>query len=52
MQQVLRSYKDCFAFSMRDLGCLRGPGIRIELDSGTPIFRRPYRYSDMERDLI
>ena len=48
----MRGSKDCFAFSMQELGRLRGPGIRIELDSGTPIFRRPYRYSDMERDLI
>ncbi len=28
------------------------PSIRIELANDTPIFRRPYRYSDMERDLI
>ncbi|BBN14385.1 hypothetical protein Mp_6g11220 [Marchantia polymorpha subsp. ruderalis] len=35
-----------------ELGTLIGPGKRIELDSDTPIFRRPYRYSDMERDLI
>ncbi|CAM6086541.1 unnamed protein product [Calypogeia fissa] len=37
---------------MKELGTLKGPGIRIELASDTPIFRRPYRYSDMERDLI
>ena len=43
---------NCFAFIMRDLGTLKGPGIRIELASDTPIFRRPYRYSDMERALI
>ncbi len=29
-----------------------GHGIRIELASDTPIFRCPYKYSDMERDLI
>jgi hypothetical protein len=34
------------------LGVLIGPGIRIELASDMPIFHRPYRYSDMERDLI
>jgi len=28
------------------------PGIRIELASDMPIFCHPYRYSDMERDLI
>jgi len=42
----------CFAFSMKELGALIGPGIRIQLASDTPIFRRPYRYNDMERDLI
>jgi hypothetical protein len=37
---------------MKELGALIGPGIWIELASDTPIFRCPYRYSDMERDLI
>jgi putative transposase len=37
---------------MKELGALIGLGIRIELASDTPIFHRPYRYSDMERDLI
>jgi hypothetical protein len=37
---------------MKELGALIGPSIQIELASDTPIFRRPYRYSDMERDLI
>lgn len=37
---------------MKELGALIGPGIRIELASYTPIFRRPYRYSDMESNLI
>jgi len=37
---------------MKELGALIGHGIRIELVNDTPIFCRPYRYSDMERDLI
>jgi hypothetical protein len=37
---------------MKELGALIGPSIRIELASDTPIFRHPYKYSDMERDLI
>jgi putative transposase len=37
---------------MKELGVLIGHGIRIELVSDTPIFRRLYRYNDMERDLI
>jgi hypothetical protein len=37
---------------MKELGALIGLGIRIELANDTPIFHHPYRYSDMERDLI
>jgi hypothetical protein len=37
---------------MKKLGALIGLGIRIELVSDMPIFCRPYRYSDMERDLF
>jgi len=52
LMQFLRTYMSCFAFSMKELGALIGPSIRIELASDKPIFRRPYRYNDMERDLI
>jgi hypothetical protein len=37
---------------MKELGALIRPGIRIELASDMPIFHRPYKYNDMERDLI
>jgi hypothetical protein len=37
---------------MKKLGVLIKPSIRIELASDMPIFCHPYRYSDMERDLI
>jgi hypothetical protein len=37
---------------MKELGALIRPYIRIELASDMPIFRCPYGYSDMERDLI
>jgi hypothetical protein len=37
---------------MKKLGVLIKPGIQIELASDMPIFCHPYRYSDMERDLI
>jgi hypothetical protein len=52
LTQFLRTYRSCFAFSMKELGALIGLNIWIELASDTPIFCRPYRYSDMERDLI
>jgi hypothetical protein len=37
---------------MKELGALIGLGIQIKLATDTPIFHHPYRYSDMERDLI
>jgi hypothetical protein len=52
LTQFLRAYRSCFAFSMKELGVLLRPSIQIELASDAPIFHRPYRYSDMERDLI
>ncbi len=52
LTQFLRAYMSCFAFSMKELGALIGPNIWIELASDMLIFHHPYRYSDMERDLI
>ncbi|CAM6076650.1 unnamed protein product [Sphagnum tenellum] len=46
--QFLRAYRSCFTFSVKELGALIGPSIRIELATNTPIFRHPYRYNDME----
>jgi hypothetical protein len=37
---------------MKELGVLIRHGIWIELASDMPIFCRPYRFSDMDRDLI
>ncbi len=52
LTQFLRAYRSCFAFRMKELGALIRLGIRIELANDMPIFHRPYRYNDMERDLI
>ncbi len=52
LTQFLKAYRNCFAFNMKGLGALIGLGIRIESASDTPIFHRPYRYTNMERDLI
>jgi hypothetical protein len=52
LTQVLRACMSCFAFKMKELGALIGPGIRIEFANDMPIFCCPYKYSDMERDLI
>jgi hypothetical protein len=52
LTKFLSAYRSCFAFSMKELGPLIRPSIQIELASDMPIFHRPYRYSDMEKDLI
>jgi hypothetical protein len=52
LTQFLRAYMSCFAFNMKELGDLIGLGIQIELANDMPIYRCPYKYSDMERDLI
>jgi hypothetical protein len=52
LMQFLRAYTSYFAFNMKELGVLIGFGIWIVLASDMPIFCRPYKYSDMERDLI
>ncbi|CAM6076051.1 unnamed protein product [Sphagnum tenellum] len=53
LTQFLRTYRSCFAFSMKELGALIGLSIRIiELANDTPIFCCPYRYNVMEKDLV
>jgi hypothetical protein len=52
LMQFLRAYKSCFAFNMKEVGALIGPGIWIKLANDMLIFCLPYRYNDMERDLI
>jgi len=52
LTQFLKAYGNCFTFSMKELGALIGLGIRIKFANDTPIFHCPYRYNDMERDLI
>jgi hypothetical protein len=51
-RQFLRSYNNCFAFNMADLGRLKGPGSTIDLAVDASIFWWPYRYSKMKRALI
>ncbi len=49
---ISKSVYELFCLNMKELGALIGPSIRIELARDRPIFCRPYRYNDMERDLI
>jgi hypothetical protein len=51
-QGFLRKYVDCFAFGLHDLGILKGQEVRINLTNGAPIYRKPYKYSDVERKMI
>jgi hypothetical protein len=52
IQQVLRSYKNGFAFNVNDLGSLKGHEICIELTNDMPIFWKHYKYNDLEKSLI
>jgi hypothetical protein len=51
-QVFLRQYVDCFAFSLYDLGVLKGQEVRINLIDDAPIYRKPYKRSEVERKMI
>jgi hypothetical protein len=51
-QVFLRQYVDCFAFSLHDLGILKGQDVRINLTDDAPIYRKPYKRSEVERKMI
>jgi hypothetical protein len=51
-QAFLRQYVDCFAFSLHDLGVLKGQEVRINLIDDAPIYRKPYKRSEVERKMI
>jgi hypothetical protein len=43
---------DCFAFNLYDLGLLKGQEVRINLTYDVPIYRKPYKRSEVEREMI
>jgi hypothetical protein len=51
-QAFLRQYVDCFAFSLHDLGVLKGQEVRINLTDDAPIYRKPYKRSEVECKMI
>jgi hypothetical protein len=51
-QVFLRKYVDYFAFSLHDLGILKGQEVRINLTDDAPIYRKPYKRSEVERKMI
>jgi hypothetical protein len=44
----LRQYVDCFAFSLHDLGVLKEREVRINLTDDAPIYRKPYKRSEVD----
>jgi hypothetical protein len=51
-QVFLRQYVDYFSFSLHDLGLLKGQEVRINLTDDAPIYRKPYKRSEVERKMI
>ena len=50
VRSFIRSYMACFTFKLTDLEGRKCKRLRIQLDDGYPIFRRPYKLSLSERD--
>jgi len=48
-QWIIWNFTKCFAFSS---GQLRGQEVWIILEDDNPIFRQPYRLSEVERTLV
>ncbi len=51
-QRPLHDYVECFAFNLKKLGRLKGHKVQIILGDDNPIFRKPYRLDEVERDLV
>jgi hypothetical protein len=51
-QAFLMQYVDCFAFSLRALGVLKGQEVHINLTDDAPIYRKPYKRCEVERKMI
>ncbi len=52
IQWLLQDHVGCFTFSLKELGHLRGQEVWIVLEDDNPIFKQPYRLSEMERALV
>lgn len=49
---LLLTYKDSFASNTNELGCSDLVQMKINLTTDTPVFRRPYRLSYNEQDVV
>lgn len=50
--ELLNEYRDCFAFSVKELGCVSGSEMDIKLSDPTPVVYRPYRLPHTERTIV
>jgi hypothetical protein len=51
-QGFLRKYVDCSTFGLHNLEILKGQEVCINLTIDAPIYRKPYKYIDVERKMI
>jgi hypothetical protein len=51
-QEFFRKNVDCFVFGLHDLGVLKEQEVRINLTDDALIYRKPYKYSDVEWKMI
>lgn len=49
---LLNKFRDCFAFSTRELGCITNTKMDIKLSDTTPVVYRPYRMPFAERQVV
>ncbi len=51
-QRPLHDYVECFVFDLKKLGQLKGHKVQIISEDDNLIFRKPYRFNEVERALI
>jgi hypothetical protein len=47
-QEFFQKNVNCFAFGLHDLGVLKGQAVRIILTNDASIYRKPYKYSELD----
>lgn len=52
LTEFLNSFRDCFAFSISELGCVKETEMEIKLNDPTPVVYRPYRMAHSEREIV
>lgn len=49
---MLSDYNDCFASTTKELGCVKLLEMKIRLTNEQPVYRRPYRLSHSEQEIV